>query len=68
MSQQLYAKIKRTSKYFGQTDPDALFPVHIEQEGNWEYTVHGNGSDYRLIDVQLFVVGKDGRELLISQL
>ncbi|KGD57289.1 hypothetical protein DP49_3986 [Burkholderia pseudomallei] len=66
MSQQIYAKIKRTSKYYGQTKPGERFPVHVEQQGEWEYSVHGNQNAYRLRDVNLFVVGKDGRELKIS--
>ncbi len=66
MSQQIYAKIKRSSKYHGQTKPGALFPVRVEQQGEWEYTVHGNANHYRLRDVNLFVVGADGRELKIS--
>lgn len=66
MSQQLYAKIKKSSKYYGQTKPGELFAVHVEQRGSWNYTVNGNGNDYRLSDVNLFVVGADGRELKIS--
>lgn len=66
MSQQLYAKIKKSSKYYGQTAPGKLFEVHVEKEGGWEYVVHGNNNDYRLVDVNLFVVGQNGQELKIS--
>lgn len=66
MSQQIYAKIKKSSKYYGQTRLGARFPVHIEHQGEWEYTVHGNQNYYRLRDVNLFVVGEDGRELRIA--
>ncbi|MFM0302432.1 hypothetical protein PQQ99_20140 [Paraburkholderia sediminicola] len=66
MSQQIYAKIKKNSKYYGQTKAGARFPVHIEHQGEWEYTVSGNQNNYRLYDVNLFVVSADGRELRIS--
>lgn len=64
--QQLYAKIKKTSKYFGQGEPGALFPVYIDPTTKWEYCVTGSpGEQYRLKDVNLFVVA-GGRELRIS--
>lgn len=67
MSQQIYARIKRTSKYYGQTDKGFMFPVQLDpHEGKWEYVVHGNGNNYRLVDVQLFILGADGTELRIS--
>ncbi|WP_205208345.1 hypothetical protein [Chromobacterium haemolyticum] len=63
---QLYAKIKRSSKYYGQAKPHEMFPVFIEtQQG--EYVVQGGpGGQYRLCDVNLFVAGDDGHALRIS--
>lgn len=64
--QQLYAKIKRSSKYYGQTGPNELFPVYVEARRG-EYVVQGGpGGQYRLADVNLFVVGEDGTALRIS--
>lgn len=61
--QQLYARIKKTSKYFGQGEPGALFPVFIDAATKWEYRVIGGpGGQYRLADVDLFVV--DGEDKL----
>ena len=60
--QQLYAKIKKSSKYAGQIalakrDGAYPFPVMIQ---DFEYSVKGGpGGQYRLADVSLFVkVGK----------
>ncbi|WP_414440487.1 hypothetical protein [Burkholderia sp. 22PA0106] len=66
MCQQIYAKIKRNSKYYGQSKPGERFPVHIQHQGGWEYVVYGNNNTYRLADVNLFVVGDDNVELRIS--
>lgn len=66
MAQQIFAKLKKTSKYYNQKRPGERFEVHVEQQGEWEYVVHNAGNDYRLSDVDLFVVGADGRELKIS--
>ncbi len=64
--QQLYAKIKRSSKYFGQAGKDDLFQVYIVAHRG-EYVVEGGpGGQYRLADVNLFVVGEDGFALRIS--
>ena len=64
--QQLFAKIKRTSKYYGQTAIGALFPVFVEAGDAEGYVVQGGpGGHYRLRDVNLFVV-EDGREMRIS--
>ena len=65
---QLYAKIKRTSKYYGQTSPGELFPVVIDaDEAKWEYIVIGGpGGRYRLSDVNLFICGETGREVRLS--
>lgn len=65
--QQLYAKIKETSKYYGQTEEGKLFPVEIFTGlPAFEYIVSGNDNAYRLQDVNLFLVGDDGKELKIS--
>lgn len=66
MSQQLYAKIKKSSKYYGQTAPGERFEVHIRHQGGYEYVVRGNNNDYRLADVNLFVVSDEGIELRIA--
>ncbi len=64
MSQQIFAKIKRSSKYFGQGD-GKLFKVTIDG-GDWEYRVKGGpGTQYRLVDVNLYVV-EEGNEIRIS--
>ena len=64
--QQLYAKIKRTSKYYGQGEKGGLFPVFVEAGYPEGYMVHGGpGGQYRLSDVNLYVV-EDGREMRIS--
>lgn len=64
--QQIYAKIKRTSKYFGQGEPNALFKVFVDVGHPEAYLVKGGpGGQYRLADVNLFVVA-DGREVRIS--
>jgi hypothetical protein len=66
--QQLYAKIKRTSKYYGQTEPNQLFPVYVAAgPGYGEYIIQGGpGGQYRLSDVNLFVVC-NGHEQRISR-
>lgn len=47
----LFAKIRKTSKYFGQ-DGGKAFPVSLFSDG--EYIVHGNGNRYRLADVDIY--------------
>jgi hypothetical protein len=64
--QQLYAQIKRTSKYYGQTDKGALFEVYVIAGCADGYVVQGGpGGQYRLRDVNLYVVD-EGREMRIS--
>lgn len=65
--QQLYAKIKRSSKYYGQTKPHEVFCVYIVAKLGWgEYVVQGGpGGQYRLRDVNLFVI-QDGHHLRIA--
>ena len=53
--QQLYAKIKRSSKYFGQGD-GTPFEMFIDGSGYDDYLVLGGpGGCYSLRDVNLFV-------------
>jgi hypothetical protein len=53
--QKLLARIRTSSKYHGQSDAGALFPVVVASNG--EYAVIGGpGGQYRLRDVDLFVV------------
>lgn len=49
--QQLVARIKRSSKYYGQTDPNQWFDVQVVAAG-W-YHLRGNSNNYRLSDVAL---------------
>lgn len=64
--QQLHAKIKRSSKYYGQCEKGALFEVFVEAGNPDAYLVQGGpGCQYRLSDVSLYIV-EDGREVRIS--
>lgn len=73
--QQLYAKIKRSSKYYSKQAPMAKadpqlygwpFPVSIEKQKFGDHVVQGGpGGQYRLSDVNLFVVDND-QEIRIS--
>jgi len=64
--QQLYAKIKKSSKYFGQGEKNALFKVFVDAGHPETYLVKGGpGGQYRLADVNLFVV-VDGVAVRIS--
>lgn len=71
--QQLYAKIKKSSKYFNQNsfaqaEPERWgwpFRVHIVAAPG-DYCVQGGpGGQYRLDDVNLYII-EDGREMRIS--
>jgi hypothetical protein len=50
--QQLVARIKRSSKYWGQTPPNKWFDVRVVDD--W-CPVRGNNNQYRLGDVTLGV-------------
>lgn len=64
--QQLFAKIKRSSKYYGQGERGALFEVFVEAGNPAAYLVQGGpGGQYRLSDVNIFVVQGE-REVRIS--
>ncbi|WP_312596372.1 hypothetical protein [Stutzerimonas nitrititolerans] len=61
--QQLYAEIKKSSKYASQADwakregRPYPFPVRIASDGGGDYVVKGGvGGQYRLADVNLFVI------------
>ena len=63
--QQLHAKIKRSSEYYGQTAPDELFEVFVDPTRGGYCVQGGPGGQYRLADVSLCVVVY-GDELKIS--
>lgn len=50
-AQQLVARIKRSSKYYGQTEPGAWFDVRVVADTH--YHLRGNNNNYRLNDVAL---------------
>lgn len=56
--QKLLARIRPTSKYFGQGDDGALFPVVVASNGEYG-VIGGPGGQYRLADVDLFAVFVD---------
>lgn len=61
----LYAEIKRSSKYYGQTGAGELFRVGILPLG--EYVVQGGpGGQYRLKDVWLWAVQDDGKKVRLG--
>lgn len=49
MDQQLVARIKRRSKYWGQTAPNQWFDVCVVEDTS--YRLRGNNNNYRLDDV-----------------
>ena len=49
MDQQLVARIKRHSKYWGQTAPNQWFDVRVVEDRH--YHLRGNSNNYRLNDV-----------------
>lgn len=57
-NQQLVARIKRSSKYYGQTKPGAWFDVRVVDD-SW-YQLRGNNNNYRFIDVAFGVRADDG--------
>lgn len=57
--QQLVARIKRTSKYWGQTEPNKWFDVLVVADTY--YHLRGNANNYRLSDVALGARLDDGR-------
>lgn len=59
--QKLLARIRPTSKYFGQGVEGQLFPVVVAHKGEYG-VVGGPGGQYRLRDVDLFAVFSDDVE------
>ncbi len=53
MDQQLVARIKRRSKYWGQTAPHQWFDVRVVEDAG--YRLRGNNNNYRLDDVVIGV-------------
>lgn len=53
IGQQLVARIKRSSKYWGQTAPNQWFDVRVVDDAS--YRLRGNNNNYRLNDVVLGV-------------
>jgi hypothetical protein len=58
IGQQLVARIKRSSKYYGQTKPGEWFDVHVVKD--FGYTLRGNNNNYRCCDVAFGVRLDDG--------
>jgi hypothetical protein len=53
MDQQLVARIKRRSKYWGQTAPNQWFDVRVVEDTG--YRLRGNNNNYRLDEVVIGV-------------
>jgi hypothetical protein len=53
MDQQLVARIKRRSKYWGQTAPHQWFDIRVVDDAG--YRLRGNNNNYRLDDVVIGV-------------
>lgn len=56
--QQIVARIKRSSKYWGQTAANQWFDVRVVDDAS--YRLRGNDNNYRLSDVVLGVRLDDG--------
>lgn len=63
-TQQLVGRIKRTSKYWGQTAPNKWFDVRVVSDTL--YHLRGNGNNYRLSDVVLGMRLEDGSVVDLS--
>ncbi|EJN07919.1 hypothetical protein PMI42_07449 [Bradyrhizobium sp. YR681] len=61
--QQLVARIRRGSKYWGQTPPNQWFDARMVADDH--YHLRGNGNNYRIVDV-FFGVHVDGVILDLS--
>ncbi len=59
--QRLLARIRPSSKYFGQGEEGKLFPIVVASKGEYGI-VGGPGGQYRLRDVDLFAVFADDVE------
>lgn len=60
-AQQLVARIKRSSKYWGQTAPNQWFEVRVVEETY--YQLRGNSNNYRVSDVAMGVRLSNGSVL-----
>jgi hypothetical protein len=58
MTQQLVARIKRSSKYFGQNPPGGWFDVRVTEDRH--YRLRGNNNNYRIGDVAFGVRLENG--------
>ena len=56
--QQLVARIKRSSKYWGQTPPNQWFDVRLVHDNY--YQLRGNNNNYRICDVVMGARFADG--------
>jgi len=71
--QDIYAEIKKTSKYHYQVRMSQEhghmypFPAHIEPDCDGYVVKGGIGGQYRLEDVALFVLDDDGTKTYITQ-
>ena len=62
----LACRIRKSSKYYGQTKPGELFPVNVVNNAGG-YIFVGLPGDYRVEDVDLFAILSDGSEVQISR-
>jgi hypothetical protein len=63
-AQQLMARIKRSSKYYGQTPAGQWFEARVVRDS---YAINGNDNHYRLEDVALGVRIEDGSVIDLSK-
>lgn len=61
--QQLVARIKRSSNYYGQTEPGAWFDVRVVPDTS--YGLRGNNNNYRFSDVVFGVRLEDGSVVVL---
>ena len=64
--QRLLARIRPTSKYFGQGDEGKLFPVAVAPDPVGYTVVGGPGGRYRLADVELFAIFDEVKPIQIT--
>lgn len=63
-TQQLVARIKRSSKYYGQTDSGAWFAVRVVDDDY--YQLRGNNNNYRVCDVVMGLRLSNGKVLELT--
>ena len=64
--QRLLARIRPSSKYFGQGDEGKVFPVAVAPDPVGYTVVGGPGGRYRLADVDLFAVFGEAEPIQIT--